>query len=74
MSRAPPRLITFAQYRQALDRATQLAELDPDPDTFEGHELTVLSAQLEVYELEHWPFPKPSAAQLAAWRKKEARE
>jgi antitoxin component HigA of HigAB toxin-antitoxin module len=49
--------MTEQEYRQKLDVVCALVALDPGAETHAGRALDELSAEVEAYELEHFPLP-----------------
>lgn len=50
----------YLSYTWAMKRVEELLDLDPEPNTEEGRELTALATELEKYErevLKLWPDP-----------------
>ena len=63
--------MTPATYRHALARIAELIALDPKPLSLEGRELKKLAAQVETFESMRWPFPAPSAEEMAEFRRQQ---
>jgi HTH-type transcriptional regulator/antitoxin HigA len=65
-------LQTEADYRAALSRVSALVSLDPAIDSADGNKLATLSARVEQYERERFPFPQPTAAEAIRFRIEQA--
>lgn len=56
------------EHQQALQRLTQLMDLDPAENTAEFDEITVLASLIEEYEMKTFPIAKPSPAAAVRFR------
>lgn len=57
-----------SQYEAALARVHKLMQKNIKPDSKESDELEVWSILIKLYELEHYPVPKPSPLEAIKFR------
>jgi HTH-type transcriptional regulator/antitoxin HigA len=55
-------------YQEALNRAEELIDMDPDPGTPEGDELELLTFLIETWEDEHYPLELPDPIEAIKFR------
>jgi HTH-type transcriptional regulator/antitoxin HigA len=63
---------TDQDYDEAIVLLNQLIDMDPDPDTAEGDQLSVLSTLIEDYETRKYPQTLPSPIEAIKFRMEQA--
>lgn len=59
-------------YKEALQTASRLVDVDPEPCTPEGDHLEILATLVERYEAEHFPLDLPDPVEAIKFRMEQA--
>lgn len=63
---------TEADYKAALEIASELVEKDPAPDTADGDYLDIITTLIQAYEAKHFPVDLPDPIEALKFRMEQA--